>query len=80
MAHPSHFRVKILKRDARRLTKAVVHLVFSLHFFLRPAGADLLGGGSRSETENKGLAGNRARTFSDVWPARADLLGGGSRS
>lgn len=28
MAHPSHLRVKILKRDARRLTKAVVHLVF----------------------------------------------------
>ena len=28
MAHPFHFRVKFLKRDVRRLTKAVVHLVF----------------------------------------------------
>ena len=28
VAHPFHFRVKILKRDARRLTKAVVHFVF----------------------------------------------------
>ena len=28
MTHPFHFRVKFLKRDVRRLTKAVVHLVF----------------------------------------------------
>ena len=45
-----------------------------------PAGDDFRGGGSRSETENKGLGGRRARTFPERGPAGDDFRGSGSRS
>ena len=69
MAHPFHFRGKFLKRDVRRLTKAVVHLVFLFCGGGEQSGAarrapeKLKSGGGNvkillPETKTQGLAGS----------------------
>ena len=82
MAHPFHFRVKFLKRDVRRLTKAVVHLVFLFCGGGEQSGAARrapeklkFGGGNVKillpETKAQGIAGSEEQRGADAGGPRS---------